>query len=161
MITNIRYPKTNTAFNNTRKPEIIKIGSWEKIVDGSDLCILATGSMVEIAEQSVNELHQKYNIKITLINARFIKPLDEEILMDIALRYKYIYTIEEGLVSGGFGSSILEFYSKRKVSSNVIIKGIYDDFTEHGTRKELLRDLNLDYESITKDIVNILTNEKK
>ena len=81
--------------------------------------------------------------------------------MNIALRYKYIYTIEEGLVSGGFGSSILEFYSKRKVSSNVIIKGIDDDFTEHGTRKELLRDLNLDYESITKDIVNILTNEKK
>ena len=157
----VRYPKTNTVFNNTRKPEIIKIGSWEKIVDGTDLCILATGSMVEIAEQSVNELHQKYNIKITLINARFIKPLDEEILMDIALRYKYIYTIEEGLVSGGFGSSILEFYSKRKVSSNVIIKGIDDDFTEHGTRKELLRDLNLDYESITKDIVNILTNEKK
>ena len=157
----IRYPKTNTVFNNTRKPEIIKIGSWEKIADGTDLCILATGSMVEIAEQSVNELHQKYNIKITLINARFIKPLDEEILMDIALRYKYTYTIEEGLVSGGFGSSILEFYSKRKVSSNVIIKGIDDDFTEHGTRKELLRDLNLDYESITKDIVNILTNEKK
>tara|TARA_Y100000748_G_C15416738_1_gene457647 strand:+ start:124 stop:978 length:855 start_codon:yes stop_codon:yes gene_type:complete len=157
----IRYPKTNTVFNNTRKPEIIKIGSWEKIVNGNDLCILATGSMVEIAEKSVNELCQKYNIKITLINARFIKPLDEEMLMDIALKYNYIYTIEEGLVSGGFGSSILEFYSKKKVTSNIIIKGIDNEFTEHGTRAELLRDLNLDYESITKDILNILNNEKK
>ena len=157
----IRYPKTNTVFNNTRKPEIIKIGSWEKIVNGNDLCILATGSMVEIAEKSVNELCQKYNIKITLINARFIKPLDEEMLMDIALKYNYIYTIEEGLVSGGFGSSILEFYSKKKVTSNIVVKGIDNEFTEHGTRAELLRDLNLDYESITKDILNILNNEKK
>ena len=157
----VRYPKSNTVFNNTKKPKLIEIGSWEKIEDGTDLCILAIGSMVEVAEKAVNELYEKYNIKISLINSRFIKPLDKEMLMELALKYNYIYTIEEGLVSGGFGSSILEFYSKKKISSNVIVRGIDNEFTEHGTRKELLRDLNLDYESITNDIVNILTNEKK
>ena len=157
----IRYPKSNTIFDNYKNPKLIDVGSWEKLVNGKKICILAVGSMVEIAEKVVIQLHEDFNIKISLVNSRFIKPLDDAMLRQIASNHKYIYTLEEGLISGGFGSSVLEFYSKHKISSNIIIKGIDNEFTEHGTRDELLKDLSLDKESIINDIINILSNEKE
>ena len=161
LLLSIRYPKSKTLFNNLKNPQLIEIGTWEKLKSGKRLCILAVGSMVTLAQDVVDVLDKKYNIKITLINSRFIKPLDYAMLKELALNHCYFYTIEEGIMSGGFGSSVLEFFSRNNISSSVIIKGIDDNFTGQGTRKELLKDLKLNQESLINDILNILLNEKK
>ena len=79
----------------------------------------------------------------------FDKPIDENMLDDIYIQYDYIYTIEEGAIKGGFGSSVLEYYSNKKKNDKIIkLLGIHDHFVEHGSRKELLDLVNLSEDKI-------------
>ena len=70
----------------------------------------------------------------------FVNPLDEELLHDICKKFKFILTIEDGCIKGGFGSSILEFLAKNNYSNKVIILGVPDNFINHGTQKELYKE---------------------
>jgi len=88
-----------------------------------------------------------------LINVRFIKPLDEELLIEISKKYKIIYTLENNVASGGLGSSILEFYSCRKIDANVRIIGFGDSFIPHGDAEELYYLEKMDTESIFNKIM--------
>ena len=106
----IRYPKdTSHSYDENRKPEKLKIGSWEILNDGSEIAVIAVGSMVKVAENSVSKIQQELNVNPTIINARFIKPFDVEMLNKIAKSHSHIITMEEGALSGGFGSSLLEY----------------------------------------------------
>ena len=91
----------------------------------------------------------------TIINARFIKPLDVEMLIDICKNHTNIITIEEGVLSGGFGSSISSFLHNYQLNNKLHQLGIPDDFVEHGTRGELLLDLGLHPDNV----ISILKNE--
>ena len=95
---------------------------------------------------------------ITVVNCRFIKPIDEVLLNKLIDEYEYFVTIEEGVISGGFGSSILEYFNKKKVKKNIKVLGIDDQFTTHGDRESLLKLCNLDIASID-TIINELINE--
>ena len=98
--------------------------------------------------------------KITIINARFVKPLDTKLLDTLSKVHQMIFTFEEGAEIGGFGSAVLSYYSKKNSSPKVYIKGIDDSFVEHGSRKELLKITGLDRESILSFIIDRVKNEK-
>ena len=155
----IRYPKGNSiTYDPELKPEILKIGSWELLTEGNDIAILAVGSMVDVAQNTL-KLLKNDNINITLVNCRFIKPIDEKMLENIFKSHKTIITIEEGTVLGGFGSSILEYASLKNITANIKVLGIPDQFIQHGPRSELLDDIGLSKNKLYNTIKEILNEE--
>ena len=102
-----------------------------------------------------NKIYSELGYRPTIINARFIKPLDVEMLIDICKNHTNIITIEEGVLSGGFGSSISSFLHDYQLNNKLHRLGIPDDFVEHGTREKLLHDLGLHPDNI----ISILKNK--
>ena len=150
----IRYPKGNSIkYDEKLHFNSIEIGSWEILNDGNNIAILAVGSMVGIASKVISEF-RKEDINITLINCRFIKPLDSNILDEIHLKHDFLITLEEGTVCGGFGSAILEYFSNKTHNLDISIHGFKDEFIQHAKRDELLMSSNLDFDSIYKNIKN-------
>ena len=117
-------------------------------------------SGVQLAYKSTETLIQlideKCDLKLTLINCRFIKPFDENLLDNLIQTHNTFITIEEGLLSGGFGSQISNYFSKKNITKKLLLLGINDQFTEHGTRTELLKDLSLDSHSIFETIKTLI-----
>jgi len=148
----IRYGKIKTSYNDNYKPKLIDIGSWNIEKNGSKVAILAVGSMVEIGLDVFENFLKEFNIKLSVINCRFIKPIDEAVLSSICSNHQFLLTIEEGSTIGGFGSSILEFVNENNMNIKVKTLGIPDKFIEHGSRSELLQKLNL----TSKGVFNII-----
>jgi 1-deoxy-D-xylulose-5-phosphate synthase len=149
----IRYPKGTMNFNQWQqenseiligKAEIIYEAEPLKIKSKNKLCVLAIGSMNEPAYQAIQIMMkqgkpQLPEVSIMLINMRFVKPLDEAMLLRIIRPGDVIITVEENTRSGGFGSAILEFMEKNRISQNSIICiGLDDTFIEQGKREQLL-----------------------
>ena len=145
----IRYPKAGSiSFNQSGEALSIAKGSWEVLREGGQLAILATGSMVPVAQAAAEILDDEHDLAARVVNARFIKPLDEAMLDELAAEGLPIVTAEEGVLAGGFGSGVQEYYN---ISGNRMAIGhvaIHDDFIEHGTRDELLEIAGLTKESI-------------
>ena len=153
----IRYPKSSSRnFDKSRTPELLKIGEWEKLNSGDKVAILATGSMVAIVEDNLDFISKEVGFAPTLINARFIKPLDTPMLSSLSKKYDAIITMEEGCLAGGFGSAVIEYFNDIGSQINVSRMGIPDNFIEHGTRKELLDSLNLNANGVISNIKVIL-----
>ena len=151
----IRYPKGKCSFyNKSNSQNCIEIGKWEKLEEGSKVALLATGSMVKPCIRIKDEISQHIGTDITIVNSRFIKPLDKKMIDNLIEDHEYIFTFEEGSVIGGFGSSVLQYISKKNKSVKVFNKGIKDTFIEHGTRTELLKIAELDEESLINYIKN-------
>jgi len=141
----VRYPRglgegVDVDFNISP----LTIGQGEMISSGERIAIVALGRMVGSSLQAV-EMLAKENIKPTLINARWVKPLDGELLAEVARGHQYVVVIEEGTVVGGFGSAVLELLGERGLLSRcqVHILGIPDRFIPHGKVEELLEPLGL------------------
>ena len=150
----IRYPKeVCQKYLEDGSLDLIPIGSWEYLAKGSKIAILAVGSMVSSVLNIKNKLEDQLENQITIINARFIKPLDENILNDLSNDHQIIFTLEEGAEIGGFGSNVLNYYSKYKNSPRVVIKGVEDNFVTHASRNELLSELGLDEEGVLNHIL--------
>ncbi len=144
----IRYPKTSSIlFDNEKEPEAIKVGTWEILKKGDEIVILAVGSMVEEAKNAIENFNID-GITPQLVNARFVKPLDEEMLDEISQNFSFVFTIEEGALEGGFGSAILTSLNSRNYSGKVFNIGIPDEFVDHGDRSRLLSELGLTSEKI-------------
>lgn len=155
----IRFPRGKGLGSKIVPFKSIPLGKWEKLTDGKDIAILAVGKLVNESLACL-PLLQTNNINATVINARFIKPLDEELLTDILKSHQYIITVEEGQKSGGFGSSVLEFAHDFKIGiPKILIHGIPDKFIGHASQKELLQDLKLDSNGIAETIINFLNPE--
>ncbi len=128
----IRYPKTKACEIGT--PEKIELGKAELLKEGKKGYIFAIGSMVEVALKAVNSLDG-----FGVVNARFVKPLDRDLLLNLAKKVDYIVTTEENVLPGGFGSAVLELLTENGFSAKRILRlGIPDKFIEHGKRDELL-----------------------
>lgn len=140
----IRYPRAEAVSEaGVSSCKLLEIGKSEQLRKGKDIAVLAVGSMVNTALKTADILSQK-GIELAIINARFIKPLDKEMLEALSKEYKRIYTIEEGIFSGGFGSSVLEFFEREgKNSLDIRCLSLPDEFIEHGLRDELLRKYHL------------------
>jgi len=156
----VRYPRGRGYGVKIREPfKEIPVGSWEVLREGKDLLILATGWPVYQALRAAEEL-SKEGIEATVVNARFVKPLDEELLRKLAKEHKLIITVEENTVKGGFGSAVDEFLSPW-YCGKLINLGIPDRFVEHGSQELLRKLVGIDAEGIKKKALSALSEEQK
>jgi 1-deoxy-D-xylulose-5-phosphate synthase len=141
----LRYPRGNGVGVPLKKGfDLLPLGKAEVLRTGTDIAILAVGGMVHQALTAAEEL-QMGGISAEVVNMRFVKPIDENLLDDIMNRFSAIVTIEDNVVHGGFGSAIAEYISQTNHSEvRLKIHGVPDHFIDHGTPAELYRDLQLD-----------------
>jgi 1-deoxy-D-xylulose-5-phosphate synthase len=139
----MRYPRGNALGVELTDFDKIQIGKGEIVKEGKDIAILAVGNMVNYALKAVEILKSK-NISACLINMRFIKPLDSELLRDVFARFKNVLTVEDNSILGGFGSGVAEFAVQYGFKNNILIHGLPDRFIEHGKPEELYKDLKMD-----------------
>ena len=153
----VRYPKASSLeFDENGQPEILEIGSWEVLQPGEKLAVLAVGSMVDEAVNAMSHLDSRYQPQI--VNARFIKPLDEKLLRQIMIEFDAILTIEEGSLNGGFGSAVLSWLNEHGYNGQFQKMGIPDEFIQHGSRETLLSQIQLSSEGIANRIKGILSD---
>lgn len=149
----VRYPRGSghgVEMDDTMRA--LPIGEWEIVRDGQEIAVLAVGPMVNLAEEAADQL-LKQDIHLKVINARFIKPLDEKLLLKLAkLRCKLI-TLEEGAKAGGFGSAVLEFYAEREISGmHIKNMAIPDYYVEHGSVSHQRKEVGLTVEAIVEQV---------
>lgn len=152
----IRYPRAVIPDQLKIPTKLFQIGEGEILRQGKDLAILAVGSMVGMALDVANLLALK-GIDATVCNMRFVKPLDENLLLQIIQKTRHIITLEEHVLTGGFGSKVLEFFEQKGISDvHVKCFGLPDEFVEHGKRENLLREFGLSGEKIAESVMNAL-----
>ncbi|MBE0583070.1 MAG: 1-deoxy-D-xylulose-5-phosphate synthase, partial [Desulfofustis sp.] len=143
-----RYPRGNgTGLPLAEKVEPLVVGRGELLREGNDGLIIAVGVMVVEALAAADQLAVQ-GIDISVIDARFIKPLDRELIISQAEKAAFVITAEENAVQGGFGTSVLELLSDTGLIVPVIRVGIPDHFIEQGTHVELRMQLGLDAEGL-------------
>ena len=144
----IRYPRGRGQFTDWQRPfEEIEIGKARQISKGNDLVVLSIGHPGINVSSVVGKL-VKENISVAHYDMRFIAPLDNEVLDSVFKKFKYIITVEDGILKGGFGSGVIEFMCDKGYNSEVHRLGIPDYFVEHGTQEELIRECGFDEEGI-------------
>ena len=154
----LRYPRGN-GYGVPMDEELktIPIGSWEVLKEGTQAAILTFGTTIPMAMKAAEILSQN-NVSVEVINARFIKPLDAEMLQNLQARNIPIITLEESALEGGFGSAVMEFYNEHNLQTNIHRIGIPDIFIEHGEVNELLEEIHITSDDIVK-VVNAKVNE--
>lgn len=158
----IRYPKEDIPEEKLSPHyETFEIGKAEVLREGADGALLAYGAMVYRCLQAAEKLSEK-GIEVTVVNARFVKPLDKELILELIRNHKLIITAEDHALMGGFGSAVLELVSDERENVNKILRmGIPDCFIEHGPRNLMLKNIGLDEGGIadkfitTLDLMNI------
>lgn len=146
----LRYPRGN-GIGVPLKPgfDLLPIGKSETLRSGHHVAILAIGAMVQPALKAADILENE-GITCEVVNMRFVKPLDGPLIDSVAARFKFIVTLEDNVVSGGFGSAVAEYLAAQGITDTRLkIHGVPDRFVEQGTPAELQRDLMLDPPGIT------------
>ena len=146
----LRYPRGNgVGADISRPPEKLEVGKAEILREGSDLAIIAYGSMVYPAMEAADRL-SKDGIGTTIVNARFVKPLDAETILSLAERHRIILTVEESYLAGGFGSAVMELLEANGALEDLILHrlGVADEIVTHGDPKILLARYGLDADGI-------------
>lgn len=149
----LRYPRGNGIGVPLKEGfDEIPIGRGEILRAGNHIALLAIGSMVEVSLQAARIL-EKEDLLCEVVNMRFVKPLDGDLVEEIASRFTHIMTLEDNVVTGGFGSAVAEHLASKGITSvRLKVHGIPDRFVDHGTPAELQRDLRLDAEGVA-DVV--------
>ncbi|MFC2062464.1 1-deoxy-D-xylulose-5-phosphate synthase [Chloroflexota bacterium] len=152
----IRYPRgAGSGAKLDTELNTIPIGKGEVVRLGGDIAIIALGSMVTPALEAAQEL-AGLGIETTVINARFAKPLDTELITDVAVRVKRLLTVEENTLSGGFGSSVIGLLQKSGTSDiQVESLGIPDEFVEQGSQVAIRAKYGLDAEGIVRQVLTL------
>jgi 1-deoxy-D-xylulose-5-phosphate synthase len=144
----VRYPRGNGLGNKLNKNlSDIKLGKSKTLISGERTAILAFGPTLNTCIDVANDLNA------TLVDMRFVKPIDEKAIIKYAKTHKLIVTVEDNTVHGGAGSAVLEVLSKHKIVIPTITIGIPDKFVSHGSQDEIYRQCGLDKDSIRKKIV--------
>ena len=144
----IRYPRgKGVQVEWETKMEIIEIGKGRMVCEGDDIAILSIGHIGNYVTKAIKKLN-KEKIFPSHYDMRFVKPIDQELLHKILKKYKFILTVEDGCVMGGFGSAVLEFMAENNYTNSVQRLGIPDRIVEHGSQDELYRECYYDDEAI-------------
>ena len=147
----IRYPRGRGVLFDWKKSfDTIKMGTGVCLQEGRDIAILSLGAIGNNVTKVLEEFP-----KVAHYDLRFAKPLDEKLLHKICAEFKQIITLEDGVITGGFGSAILEFSAKHGYKNSIKILGIQDDFIEHGTIDELQKMNGIDSSSIKQTLKNL------
>jgi 1-deoxy-D-xylulose-5-phosphate synthase len=156
----IRYPRGEGVMPEWQTPmQEIVIGTGRKIKDGKDIAVLSLGHPGNFVSAAIRDLRTE-GLDPAHFDMRFAKPLDEALLHEVFSRFDKIVTVEDGTVTGGFGSAIIEFMAKHRYQATVTVLGIPDRIVEHGTPKELYQECHYDAGAI-KQAVKSLATEKK
>ncbi|MCQ6558145.1 1-deoxy-D-xylulose-5-phosphate synthase [Paenibacillus mendelii] len=158
----IRYPRINgLGVEIEQEPLPIPIGTWETVREGDSAAILAIGPMLQVAKEAAEQLKRE-GLNIRVINARFIKPLDESMLHQLAQEGINMIVLEEGSELGGLGSAVLEFYSLHNVkNASVRIIGVPDVFVEHGTIEEQRQETGLTADRVAGELKAMMPRARK
>ncbi|MBM4275033.1 MAG: 1-deoxy-D-xylulose-5-phosphate synthase [Deltaproteobacteria bacterium] len=153
----VRYPRgqgIGVAFSSTLKK--LPIGKAEVLREGNDILIMAVGASVYPALKAVEEL-EKQGFTATVVNARFVKPLDENLILNLAARHGRVLTVEENMAQGGFGSAVLELFADKDLTGLAVKRlAIPDTFVEHGSPAILREKYGLDAPGILKAAQGLL-----
>lgn len=148
----VRYPRGEAydGLREYRRPVIY--GKSECIYEEEDICLLAVGSMVKVAEQVRRQLKER-GYACSLINARFVKPIDEQAIEAACAEHKLLVTLEENVASGGYGEKVREFLDRIEARRELLTICIPDEYVEHGNVELLKQEIGIDEESITKRVI--------
>ena len=136
----------------------IEVGKGRILCEGEDIAILSIGHIGNYVTKAISEL-RKENIFPSHYDMRFVKPIDENLLHEILKKHKYLLTVEDGCVIGGFGSAVLEFMGDNNYNSSIQRLGIPDKIIEHGSQDELYQECNYDDKSIYSFCKNMLDHQ--
>jgi 1-deoxy-D-xylulose-5-phosphate synthase len=152
----MRFPRGTAITAPRRSPEIAApIGKGEVLRRGSDAALVCVGSMVEVARGAA-DLLANAGISAAVIDAKFVKPLDAELLLSIAAESRIVFALEESARGGGFGGAILEFFSERAPETGIVTIGLPDRFVPHGQREDLLAEVGLSAEAVAAEVFRFI-----
>ncbi|MGH7775002.1 MAG: 1-deoxy-D-xylulose-5-phosphate synthase [Candidatus Binatia bacterium] len=156
-----RYPRgEGWGVEMAKEVRSLEIGKGELLRRGRDLVIVGIGNTVIPAYRAAQDL-SKLGIEAAVVNARFVKPLDEELLLGLLSEAPRLITVEDHVLEGGFGSAVLEFLANEGVSVKVKRLGVPDRFIPHGTQEELRKICGIDKDAITQAALQMVRGEKK
>lgn len=152
-----RYPRINgTGVAMDAELHTLPIGSWERLRTGEGYAVVACGPMVQVAEEAA-DLLKREGIQVGVVNARFLKPLDNSMLLDLAHAGTNMVVIEEACQAGSLGSAVLEFYAEHEIyDARVHLMGVPDIFVEHGSIKEQRQQTGLTVEALCARIKSMM-----
>ena len=150
----IRYPRGKGSLSDWRCPlETVEVGKGRLMREGKDVAFLTLGPLGKVMESVIDEA-EKLGVSVAHYDMRFLKPIDTDILREVGEKFKYVITLEDGCVTGGLGSAVVEYMAENGFSPVVKVMGIPDKFIEHGTPAELYRVCGMDKYSVLKAILN-------
>lgn len=156
--TAVRYPRTDGVGVPLDVPyELLPVGRAEVLRTGRDVAILALGPMVAVAEAAAEQLATAHRIAATIVNMRFVKPIDAKLICELATSGLPLVTIEEAALAGGLGSAVTEVLVDAGITFQLLRKGIPDRFIEHGSREQLLVELGLSKDALVDDVRKFLS----
>ena len=156
----IRYPKDGDDMGpGIQSQRNFRVGEWELLSSGKDVMIFAVGRMVQMAMQASIELMGK-GLSVGVVDARFVQPMDEKMLLEQAAQVPLAVTVEENMVSGGFGEGVARLLTDRNVSCDLLVLGFPDRFIGHGTVDEQLEECGLNGYGISRRILKRWSERK-
>ena len=148
----LRYPR-GEAYDGLREfRHPIVYGKSEILYEEEDIALLAVGSMVKTAE-AVRHRLKEIGYSCTLVNARFVKPIDTDVVKELAKDHRLIVTLEENVRSGGYGEKVRDYVQEQEIPVHVLTIALPDEYVEHGNVALLYEEVGIDAESVTKRIV--------
>ncbi len=148
----IRYPRGEGSSVLEEFQNEIIYGKSEVLYEEEQIAVIAVGHMMDVANE-VRHLIREIGYPCSLINARFVKLVDEEMLEILSKDHKLVVTIEENIIAGGYGNAVRSAVDVRSLDMKVVNLGIQDEYVEHGGIDELRKEVSLDKDSIAKRIV--------
>lgn len=145
----IRYPRGRGVLPEWKCPlEEVPVGKGRKLKGGTDLAVITIGPIGNVAAKAIEQIEERQNYSIAHYDLRFIKPLDEALLHEIGHHFSKVVTVEDGVITGGMGSAVLEFMNSNGYHPSVERIGIPDQFIEHGAVNELHQICKMDEEHL-------------
>ena len=158
----IRYPRGRGILADWRKPlEPVVIGTGRKIKDGDDVAILSIGPIGNLAEQAIRTWEKESGKSAALYDMRFLKPIDTGILQEVGKKYSRIITIENGTVTGGLGTAVMEFMTDNGFTPIIRRLGLPDRFIEHGSTPQLLHLCHIDEDAVISTLSELTSEPEK
>ena len=148
----IRYPRGEAYDGLAQFRAPVEYGKAEMIYEEEGIALLAVGSMVKTAE-GVRERLKECGLSCTLVNARFVKPMDEDMVRYLSVTHRLIVTMEENVESGGFGERVRTFADEQELPGQILSITIPDEYVEHGNVELLKKEIGIDEETVTKRIL--------
>jgi 1-deoxy-D-xylulose-5-phosphate synthase len=156
----IRYPRGNGPLDEWKRAfQEIPVGKGRKISEGDSLAVLSIGHAGNLVVEAA-EMLKREGISFSHYDMRFVVPVDQEILDEVAARFDTVITVEDGVVDGGFGSMVAEYFSGLDKSISIKRLGVPSRFVEHGTQEELYRECGFDASGIRRAVHELINRRQ-